>query len=367
MIGISLNSLFLVIMKMKIFAYIAVLLLGFNFLNAADPLLRGKREEPKIFVNNRILAKINGKPITTFDVVKKMDLMFYKQYPEYVSSNEARFQFYSHGWKHILDDLISEELVLADAKESKIEASSGDVRQEMEQQFGPNIIDNLDKAGMTIDEAFKIVQAELIMQRTIGARVHTKALRVVTPIKIRAAYDDYIKDPKNRSLTKWTYLTVTVKDRDIKKTEALSKIVYQLIMDGVPLDKLEETLKARKLLGKNGKVTVSNEITQNEKELSEGYKEALTNLEAGMYSQPFAFKSRALKTTVYRILFVKEIVPGGFPTFKELEPKIKQSLLNDAADKETDLYLEKLRQHYHVRQADLKNMIPDDYQPFILK
>lgn len=354
-------------MKNKIFTYLLFLCLASCFLSAASPMRRGKIDEPKIFVNNRILARINGKPITTFDLVKKMDLTFYKQYPEYVASNPARFQFYQYGWKHILNDLINEELVLADAKESKIEVSAGDVRQEMEEQFGPNIIENLDKAGMTIDEAFKVVQAELTLQRTIGARVNTKALRVVTPIKIKSAYDEFIQNPENRSLTKWNYRFATIKDRDIKKTEALAQAAHQLLMDGVTLDALLDTMNTRKMLGRNAKITVSNEITNNEKELSENYKKALEGLEVGKYSQPFPFKSRALKTTVYRILYVQEIMPGGFPTFKEIEPKIKQKLLNEAADKETEIYLEKLRQHYHVRDVDLQAMVPDDYQPFILK
>ena len=236
-------------MKYKLFTFVAFLLFGTCLLSAAGQRPGNKLEEPKIFINNRVLAIINGKPITTYDLVKKMDLSFYKQYPEYASSNQARFQFYQQVWKYILDDLINEELVLADAKESKIEVSSGDVRQEIEQQFGPNIIENLDKAGMTLDEAFKVVQAELVLQRTIGARVNVKAMRIVTPAKIRAAYDEYISNPENRRLTKWQYRVVTIKDRDIKKTEALSKTVYQLLMDGITLDQLVETLNSRKISG----------------------------------------------------------------------------------------------------------------------
>lgn len=354
-------------MKYKLYICLAYLLVGTCLLSAADSRPSMQREEPKIFINNRVLANINGKAITTYDLVRKMDMTFYKQYPEYVKSNQARFQFYDQGWKFILDDLIHEELVLADAKESKIQVSAGDVRQEMEEQYGPNMIENLDKAGMTLDEAYKVVQAELTLQRTIGARVNIKAMRAVTPAKIRAAYDEYVSDPKNRRLTKWHYRVITIKDRDIKKTETLSKTIYQMLMDGIAIDDLAETLSKRKLLGRSGKVTVSSEVTNNEKELSENYKQALTNLDPGMYSQPFPFKSRTLKTTVYRILYIIEIEEGTYPTFKELEQKFKQKLLNQAADKETDLYLEKLRLHYHVREVDLKAMIPADYQPFVLQ
>jgi len=353
-------------MKKIILLSLSLFLMNVSTKTSLESAPLSSRTEPKVSVNNRILARINGKPITTYDLVRKMDLTFYKQYPEYVSSNQARFQFYQQGWKYILDDLITEELVLADAKESKIEASAGDVRQEMEEQFGPNIISNLDKAGMSLDEAYKIVEAEIILQRTIASRVNIKALRKVTPIKVREAYEEYLLKPENRTLTKWNYRVITIKDRDIVKTEALSKLVYQLLLDGIQLENLSDTLKKRKLLGKNGKVTISKTISNDEKELAENYKDVLTHLDAGMYSQPFPFKSRVLKTTVYRIIFVDESIPGGYPTFKDLEPKIKQFLLNQAADKETELYIEKLRLHYHVREADLKAMIPENYEPFKL-
>lgn len=322
--------------------------------------------EPKISINNRILARVNGKPLTTYDLVKKMDLAFYKQYPQYASSNMARFQFYQQGWSYVLDDLITEELILADAKESHIEVSAGDVRQEMEEQFGPNVISSLDKAGMSLEEAYKALEAELILQRTIGARVNTKALRQVTPLKVRQAYEEYLKDPNNRSLTKWTYRVITIKDRDRLKSEALAKVVHGLLLEGILPENLAKTLADRKLLSKNSKVTLSKPISSDEKELSSQYKDALDHLEIHMYSQPFPFKSRALKTTVYRIIILDEKMPGGFATFKEVESKIKQFLLAKAADKETEVYIKKLREHYHVRDIDLKAMIPKNYEPFTL-
>ena len=70
-------------------------------------------------------------------------------------------------WKSALEEIIDKELILADAQESKIEVSSGDVRQEMERSFGPNIIANLDKAGISFEEASKIMQEEIIIRRMI--------------------------------------------------------------------------------------------------------------------------------------------------------------------------------------------------------
>lgn len=358
-------------MKFKIFIFcLFSLFIGSSFLHALknEPLFSTtKKEEPKIFVNNRILAKINGKPISTFDLMKKMDVIFYRQYPEYASSVEARYQFYEMSWKYILEELIDKELILADAKESKIEVSGGDVRQEMEVSFGPNIIANLDKIGMSFDEAFKIVQEEIIIQRMLGGRVHAKAFRTVTPIKVQQAYETFTQDPANARLSQWIYRVVTVKDRTLEKTEETANAAYQLLLEGVLLDQLASRLKERKLLGRRAKFTVSNEVKNHEQELSPIYKEILSKLDTGMYSQPFPYKSRRVNGTVYRILYVQEKIPGGNPSFKELEGTLKDQLLDRAIDQETDQYLLKLRQHYHILQKELDAFLPVDYQPFLLK
>lgn len=357
-------------MKKFIFIGLSAFFLGLCSLEAAiaDSLMSApQREEPKIFINNRILARINGKSISTFDIVKKMDVSFYKQFPQYLSSTEARYQYYQYNWKYTLEDLINKELILADAQESKVEVSSGDVRQEMESSFGPNIIANLDKVGLSFDEAAKMVQGDILLRRMIGARVNGKALRLVTPAKVRKTYDAFIQDPANARLTIWNYRVLTIKDRNLQKSEEVAKAAYELLMEGVSLDDIAAKLKERKLLGRKGKITASNVIKNNEKELSAAYKQVLDGMDNGMYSQPFANKSRAEHTTVYRILYVQEKIPGGYPSFKEMESVLKERLLNDVAEQETNLYIEKLRKHFYIRDSDLQAMLPANYQPFILK
>lgn len=332
-----------------------------------ESLLMKKKEDPKILINNRILANVNGKPVSTYDLMKKMDLAFFRQYPEYASSVEARYQFYQFSWKPALSDIIDKELILADAKESKIEVSTGDVRQEIELSFGPNTIANLDKAGFSFEEAFKIMQEEILIRRLVAGRVHAKSMRQVTPNRVRQAYEEFIRDPANARLTQWSYRIITIKERNLQKTEETAKIVYQMLMDGVSLDELPLKLKERKVVGRKGKVTISNVIKQNDKEISDEYRDYITALDIGMYSQPFSHKSRATNSTVYRILIIEEKIPGGVPPYKEMEAKIKDKLLDDEIDKETDSYLLRLRQHYHIRQNDLDAYLPSNYQPFIIK
>lgn len=352
----------------KTFIILSFYFLSFSLLQAKgnEPLFNLK-EEPKIFINNRIIARVNGKSISTYDLMKKMDLSFYRQYPEYTTSLNARIQFYEMSWKPALLDMIDKELILSDAKESKIEVSSGDLRQEIETSFGPNVIANLDKAGLTFEEASKVMQEEITIRRLIAARVHTKALRQATPLKIRLAYEDFIKDQANYRPTRWTYRLITIKNRTPIKTEETANAVYQLFLEGIPLDQIVAQLKERKILGRLGKVTVSNPIEQDENEISNDYKDILINLDVGMISQPFLHKSRIHQSDVTRLLFIEGKNPGSFPSYKEMESKLKENLLDKEVDQETDRYLLKLRQHYHIRQSDIDAFLPSDYQPFSLK
>lgn len=335
------------------------------FLQAApDPSSLRKNSGEKILINHRILAKINGKPITTYDLMKQMDITFYKRYPEYASSVDARYQFYIMAWKHFLNEAIDKELILKDAKDTKVAVTAGDVRQEMETTFGPNIAANLDKIGLSFDDAYKLVEESMVMERMIAGRVHTKALRQITPIKIREEYDAHILDPANTRSTEWTYRCLTIKDRDLKKSESAAATAKTLLEEGIQPEEIQLVGEERGLINKNAKITLSKPIKSNEQELSESYKQALADLEKGQASAPFQNKSRSTQANVYKILIVDEKVPGGVSSFTELEPSLKNRLLNNAVDKETEVYLEKLREDYHVRFEEIEKALPENYEPF---
>src|SRR5579872_3060389 len=100
--------------------------------------------EPKISMQNTILAKVNGTTISMMDVKKKMDILFHQNYPQLADSNQARFQFYEVSWRHVLMEMIDHELILADAAEKEVKLTDGEVREEMEARFGPNVMLTLD-------------------------------------------------------------------------------------------------------------------------------------------------------------------------------------------------------------------------------
>ena len=105
-------------------------------------------------------------------------------------------------------------------------------------------------------------------------------------------------------------------------------------------------------------MTVSAAIKQNDQEVEE-YRNILDHLELGMFSQPFAHKSR-VNTVPHPS---SEKVPGGVPLYNEMAPILKDKLIDQAVDQETDLYLLKLRQHGTI--ISIKTMLMTISLPMI--
>lgn len=330
---------------------------------APTSLVGGKPSE--IVVNNRVLAHVNGKAITVMDVMKRMDMLFLKQFPEYTSSPQARFQFYQANWRQMLQELIDKELILADAEENKVPLSSGDVRQEMEKMFGPNIIANLDKIGLSFDEAFKIIQGDIKLRRMMMIRVNSKVMRAVTPQVIREAYDEFADN--NMKKETWHYQVATIRNNDPKAAKKAADEAYAILQRGnILLIELPKAMKDGNLLEKST-LSISEPLYHTEDDVAEAIKEGLKNMSPGTYSEPLFQKSRADKSHVYRIIYLIEQLPGGKVSYAEIENQIKDELYDKRMGIESDLYIKKLRDKYPVDTVDVDGNLSEAYQPFLLK
>lgn len=331
---------------------------------AADPFILAQEEKAHIVVNNRILTRINDKAISVMDLMKKLDVLFYREFPQYTSSKVARFQFYQANWKSVLQELIDKELILADAEENKLPISNGDVRQEMEQLFGPNIIANLDKAGLTFDDAWKIVQGDITIRRMMYMRVNSKAIRDVTPQNVWDTYEEHVKQIVRPD--EWTYRVISIRAKNQEDGAVAANLAYTLLTDhSTTLEQLPAALKALPN-AKDVQVNVSEEFHHMDKEVSDNYKASLSKLENKQYSSPIAQKSRD-NSTVFRIFFLDEHFVGGPISFQEAEPRVKDKLIEMAIGKETEAYLNKLRKHFALHQDEIAQLTASDFQPFVLK
>lgn len=350
---------------MRLLVFLASTLFIACSLQAQAPMLMNNEDALQISVQNRILAKVNGKAITVMDLMKKMDMVFYRQFPEYVSSKTARFQFYMMNWKQVLQDLIDKELLLADAEEMKMVVNNGDVRQEMEQTFGPNIIANLDKAGLTMEEACQMMKEEITIRRMLMMKVNMKAIKKVNPNDIRASYEKYVKE--HVKTPEWTYQVISIRHPDASYSAEVAAKIYTLLSEvKCTLEELSPKLNEDPSIDRSIAINVSQEMHHKELEVSPAFKEILVTLTEGGYSAPVAQKSRD-NSTVYRVFYLKKKNDGTPPSFAEIANELKDKLISEAVDQETESYLTKLRQHFALDQEQLKMMIPDHFQPFVLE
>lgn len=338
--------------QLPLFLFAALAL--FSGLQADNRNFLLQNTQPKhIFVQNRILAQVHGKPISVIDVMKKMDMVFYQRFPQYASSVEARYQFYMVSWKQVLKELVEKELMMSDAVELKVEISKGDVRQEMESLFGPNIIASLDRAGLSYEEASEIVREDLLLKKMMGMRVHGKAVRSITPKQVREAYEQYAKE--NRSPDRWSYRVISVKGEDWAECAKRAALLYQELSAG--------RLSMADLSPNEG--SVSQEYTVSDKELSEAYRKTLTMLTPGSFSAPVEQKTKK-KEVLFRIFYLKDFQAGGTPSFQEMEAKLKNQLIEQRVNQEGELYIQKLKRQFIVHQ-EAALLVDDDFEPFELK
>ncbi len=306
-----------------------------------------------IEIENRILLKINSKPVSVMDVVRKMDLLFYQQYPDLIAQPTMRFQFYAANWRTVLRSALDDQLILADAEEKHIEVSDGEVREELERMFGPDVVYNIDRLGLGYDEAWQLLHTELVVQRMMGMMVHAKAFTEVHPKELRARYEKYLQE--NPPEDKWVYQVISLRGADEGQVLGAAQQAHKLLArQTVPLDAIQNHVA-------DAQVNVSVEYARSLTEISESHRAVLETLQAGSYSEPVA------KRGVAYIFYLKQLEKGIAIPFAEAAIRLKQEVVQENVVRYDAEYRTKLRRHYGLTDAYLSSIIPDDMKPFSMK
>ncbi len=301
-----------------------------------------------LIVHNRVLLKINNKHLSVMDVVRKMDLIFYQQYPQLIHSTPLRYQFYQANWQAVLSAMIDDQLILADAKDKKIDASDGEVREAMERVFGRDPVLKLDELHVTFAEAYEMLKTDIIVQKLTGGMVHAKAMTGVNPKKMKKLYEQKcIENPPQ---------------------ELFHYHVLSFRGEGAP----EAAIEAHKLL-ESGKTTfgaiperfpqasLSNEYTRTAGELSAAHKAVLSGLNEGGVSAPVQRKE------VCYLFKLDGLEKKELPPFNQMERELKNEVLEQEIVEYNMKYRTWLRERYGLTDKHLSSLIPNDLQPFALR
>lgn len=316
----------------------------------------------KIGVQNSILAKVNGTTISMMDVKKKMDFVFYQNFPNLAESNQARLQFYETSWRRMLMEIIDNELILADAADREIKLADAEVREEMETRFGPNVMTMLDKIGLSYDEAWKMIKNDMIVQRMSWWFIQAKAMAKVTPQEIRQSYRLYLKD--HPAFTEWKYRVLTL--RGEQSREASIALYQEILAQNPSRDNFPDFLKKFEAEHPGCQVAISAEYTASDSELAESHRSALASLTPGSFGAPIQQISRD-QQKLYRIFHLSERIEHPAPSFDEMATNLKNELLQKKSMEISQAYIEKLRKFYRFDQTHLNESLPSDLKPFSIQ
>jgi len=334
-----------------------------SFLFAIVPLLLFAQE---ITVNNRVLAVVNGKAISVMDVMKKMDMVLYQNYPQYKDIAEARYQFYNSQWKTSLLDMIDRELVLLDAEEKKFEVSAGDVREELEEIFGPNMMLNLDSAGLSLDEAWRMLKAEITIRRMLFMQVRNRVMTQITPGDVKKAYEAHVENLSDQKECTWSCLTV--KAEDTRKATEVAETLYTLLEKGqISKEELQKEFGEKNFEMEGVSIAYSPEFRQKSSELAPNLQELFFSLQEGAPSKPQLYTSRQSNTPSVRIYFLHAISSSDVPSMQALQDELKEQIVQERLEQKTEEYFQSLRRRYQVAKEQIEKELPQDFQPFILR
>jgi len=315
--------------------------------------------EPRLMINNRPLAKIHGKVLSLYDVVKKMNLFLFDYSPDYSPSAPEKYQFYSSRWESTLDEMIADELILLDAEHKEIKISDGEVREELHDRFGPNIRESLDKVNLEYEEARNIIRSDLTVQQLIGMKVHAKAFQIVTPELIKESYDEYLAG--NPPKDEWKYQVLSIRGQDKELCESLSNKAFELLQEKKDMDTVAASLQEEGVT-----VSVSEDFSGHSEKISKLHFDVIKALSPDTISPPVSQVSKFDNNTVFRIFHLKDINHILPTQFSEMHDKLKNQLLYKISDQEKDSYINSLKKRFGYDIHDPKFPLPEDYHPFLV-
>jgi hypothetical protein len=312
-----------------------------------------------IVVENRILASVRGETITVIDVLKKMDMVFRQQFSQYRHVPEARCQFYRQNWQNVLNELVDRQLILSFSEEKHFGVTNGDVREEMEEMFGPNMMMNLYEDGLSLNEVFEMVKADILLRRALSFYVHGPVLASITPEVLRAAYSKRVEQIRQKQ--GWVWRAVTVKSTTGDCPKDAADHVWKL------LEQDHQSLEILLAGHPEGiEVSVSQPFRSEQQEVSPNVRQILEGLAIGSFSEPQATTSRSDNHQSWRCYTVDDRIEPTIPLFTELEPALREEIAAPQISKRTVEFFDDLKKQYHVKHL-LSSEQLTTFEPFVLK
>ncbi len=277
---------------------------------------------------DRILAVVNGKIITLFEVNQQIK-MFTRQFDGRAMTPKEKKAVEALR-KKVLDQMVNDILLESEAKRLKMEISDVEIKNEIDtfkkqhRLTEKQLVDQLKLEDMTRKDYEEKIKKDIMRQRLIGAMVRRKV--VITEEDMKAYYDAHKGD---FSQDKKLGLALLVVDPSFDIKELLDRLRKGEISFGEAVSRYSLDPSAKKNGGELGTVRWS--------DMRDSWQEVLQGMEKGETSKPFDLNGNQA------LLHIIDMTPGETTPFKDVKAKIRDILYRPRIEKRFKEYMDGLR------------------------
>jgi hypothetical protein len=229
---------------------------------------------------------------------------------------------------------------------------------------------NLDNAGLTLEEAWQIIKADITIRRMliyqVESRVHTK----ITPQDVRKEYERYLQDCKEQEEYVWS--AISLRGSSQEQVVAIGEAAYELLTkEKLPpegtQESLKESLRNHHLWDETLSISLSPVYSQKRRELSDSLIELFSSMQEGTYSLPLFQPSRSDRTPIVRLYYLQQLPKESSYAIHEIEAQLRAQIAQQMIEQETFEYFARLRRHFHVSKDQIEAELPPTFEPFELR
>lgn len=337
---------------MKLLRLVFILFVGLM------PFVYPAEKQTEIKADRRMLVRVRNSTLTITDVMRKMDLIFYQQFPHLRSMPKERLKFYETNWRRVLQDLVDRKLIMIFAEENHFEVPHGDVREEMEAIFGPNVLLALYDAKVPFEDAYDMVRQEIMMRRIVSFYVKGAVLASLTPQKVKERYREKYEQTLPQEKIVWHILSLKT-PAEIDSKALMEKIVSSLNEGASTFEKEKETVP------ENCELILSPLFVTESAQVSPAIKPILDGLETNRWSAPLPAKEMKNGVAKWNAYLVKERKEGEKIPFSNVEDAIREEMAGPLLEEKRVAFMNDLAQKYDLLFA-MSEKEMDAYHPFSL-
>ncbi len=277
---------------------------------------------------DRILAVVNGKIITLFEVNQQIKI-FTRQFDGRAMTPKEKKAVESLR-KKVLEQMVDDILLEGEAKRLKMEISDAEIKNEIDsfkkqhRLTEKQLMDQLKLEDMTRKDYEEKIKKDIMRQRLIGAMVRRKV--VITEEDMKTYYNEH---KGNFSQDKKLELALLVVDPSFDIQELLDRLRKGEISFGEAASMYSLDPTAKKSRGELGTVRWA--------DMRDSWKEVLQGMGKGDISKPFDLNGNQA------LLHIIDITPGEITPFKDVKAKIRDILYRPRIEKRFKEYMDGLR------------------------